>query len=243
MEAEQITLPSGKTATLAMTHTLTAANNTTLKVVPVTAAKPVIFFIGGAADQEPYYFQGAFHNIEHAAADLLPFLDKRFGADAYVSRTIGYNASRGHSDIQKNVKAFIPKKSSPVYIVGHSLGGWNGAHLSTILADDGYNVEMLVTLDPVGEGFWVWVGSDIYMSKPNPIAKTWINIRANSQHPDGSDGVASFGKRWTVVSGPAINAVVDLHHAMAGSIFMAPIQGGRCARDIMYDSLCGYLIK
>ncbi|WP_318654567.1 hypothetical protein [Pseudomonas sp. MWU13-2100] len=67
MEAEQITLPSGKTATLAATHTLTAVNDSITTVVPVATPKPVILFIGGAGDQHSYYFQGAFHDIEYAA--------------------------------------------------------------------------------------------------------------------------------------------------------------------------------
>ncbi|MGA8133534.1 MAG: alpha/beta hydrolase [Pseudomonas gingeri] len=237
MEAEQITLPSGKTATLAATHTLTAANDSTIKVVPVTAPKPVILFIGGAGDQQSYYFQGAFHNINYAAEQLLAPLDQRFSKGAYVVRVMGYNDSKGESDIQKNIKAFIPTKSSPIYIVGHSLGGWNGAHLSTILADEGYNVQMLVTLDPVGEGFWVWVGSDIYKSKPAPVAKIWINIRANPSQPDTSDSVANFGERWTVTSGPSINTSVNLNHAVAWAMFVAPIQGGQSARDLMLDAI------
>ena len=82
MAAEQVVLPNGKTASLATTHTLTAANDPTVKSVPVAEKKAIVFFIGGAADQEKYYFQGAFHNID----DARNILDKRISAIKPLSK-------------------------------------------------------------------------------------------------------------------------------------------------------------
>ncbi len=48
------------------------------------------------------------------------------------------------------------------------------AYLSRILSKANYKIKFLITLYPVGEGFWVWLGSDIYKSEPLPIAETWI---------------------------------------------------------------------
>ncbi|WP_236443175.1 hypothetical protein [Pseudomonas syringae] len=81
MEAEQVSLPSGKTASLAKAHTLTAANDSTVKTVLVVTKKAIVFFIGGAADQEKYYFQGAFHNIDGAKN----ILDQRIGSNSKLS--------------------------------------------------------------------------------------------------------------------------------------------------------------
>lgn len=67
--------------------------------------------------------------------------------------------------------------------------------------EKGYKVKALVTLDPVGEGMMVWLGSDIYLSKPTPKAEFWINVRADAKKPDSSDGVADFGERW-IPQGP-----------------------------------------
>jgi hypothetical protein len=240
MAAEQVVLPSGKTASLATTHTLTAANDPAVKSVPVAEKKAIVFFIGGAADQEKYYFQGAFHNID----DARNILDKRVSAikplsKKYTSWAKSYNDAKGSSDIQTNFITNIPSKSCPIYIVGHSLGGWNGAHLSRILSEAGYTVKFLVTLDPVGQGFWVWVGSDIYKSEPSPIAETWINVRAISSQPDSSDGVAKFGEHWIITDGPTMNKTMDIHHASADWMFIEPVQGTKSACDLIFDSING----
>jgi hypothetical protein len=239
-EAEQVDLPSGKTASLATAHTLTVVADPTVKSVPVAEKKAIVFFIGGAADQEKYYFQGANNNINYARN----ILDKRINAikplsKKYTSWPKSYNDARGSGDIQTHFITNIPSKSCPVYIVGHSLGGWNGAHLSRILSEAGYTIKFLVTLDPVGEGFWVWMGSDIYKSEASPIAETWINIRANSSKPDPSDGVADFGGRWIMTDGPTMNKTADIHHASADWMFIEPVQGTKSACDLIFDSING----
>ncbi|WP_241088644.1 hypothetical protein [Pseudomonas viridiflava] len=108
MEAEQVILPNGKTATLAKTHTLTAANDSTVKTVPIATKKAIVFFIGGAADQEKYYFQGAFHNIDGARN----ILDQRISANSklsskYTSWLRSYKDAKGAGDIQ----TYFTKKS------------------------------------------------------------------------------------------------------------------------------------
>lgn len=49
--------------------------------------------------------------------------------------------------------------ATPIYIVDHSLGAWNGMHLAQRTRDWDYRVEMLVTLDAVDEGLLVRLGS------------------------------------------------------------------------------------
>lgn len=47
------------------THTLTCKTDQSIKQVPVTLRDLVIFFIGGAGDQESYYGTGPNNNIDY----------------------------------------------------------------------------------------------------------------------------------------------------------------------------------
>jgi hypothetical protein len=94
---------------------------------------------------------------------------------------------------------------------------------------------MLITLDPVGDGTLVYVGSQIYLTKPTPKAKFWINIKTTPTNTDSSDDVAQFGEQWKVTSGPDINATVNIHHYNAVGIFTAIIANGKSAEDYFYN--------
>ena len=208
-----------------------------LTIPPLTEAATV-FFIGGAGDKTSYYFSGPNYNVVRAQEILdsrvSDLLDQRLYAPWYL----GYYEVHSKSDIKKNVMARIPSKTAPVYIVGHSLGAWNGAHLSRILTDAGYNVVMLVTLDPVGGGTIVTLGSAIWAhSESKPNAKVWINVHAAPRHPDPSDSVANFGDRWIIKSGPNVNVDVDANHADAGAIFNVRLANGMTVPDIVEKSI------
>ena len=242
MEAEAIILPNGQTARLAATPTLTPPADQTPKSVPVKNCRAVAFFIGGAGDKESYYFAGPYKNITYAQDPFNQRIKKAGKEKFFKSYYLGYNEARG-GDIKDFVVSQIPDKATPVYIVGHSLGGWNGAHLSNILSGQGYQIEMLITLDPVGEGALVWLGSDIYYKKPEPKSGYWINVRATPSIPDPSDSVADFGERWNVQSGPDINHRMDTNHANAWDMFLKPIQDEVSASDYMYDSIISYMSR
>ncbi len=210
-------------------------------IVPLENRKVVAFFLGGAGDKDSYYFSGPYGNIDDARA---PF-DKRIKdtgkSEYYTSYYLSYSDARGKSDIKKYIKDNVGPKETPIYIVGHSLGAWNGAHLSKLLADDGYTVKMLITLDPVGAGALVWVGSDIYRTKPEPSADMWINVLADPKDPDQSDSVANFGERWIIKSGPDINAIMDINHASARGMFHNRIQNDLSAADHMFNAIDAYI--
>ncbi|MCC6076693.1 hypothetical protein ACFPTX_03070 [Pseudomonas sp. GCM10022188] len=57
-------------------------------------------------------------------------------------------------------------KTTSIYMVGHSLGAWSGAHLSQRFSEWGNRVQMLVTLGPVGSGLLVRLGSRIPYHRP-----------------------------------------------------------------------------
>lgn len=220
--------------------TTSTTDNTTRKRVAVEVGSPVIvFYIGGAGDKESYYGSAPFGNIEEVRDHCDPLFKNLRSKNMYYTEYLGYNEVCGDSHVTENVIKKIPGKSVPIYIIGHSLGGWNGAHLSEILSERGYQVEMLITLDPVGEGWGVHVISDLQEKYPKPVAKFWINIRADKQlrEMDGSDGIAWMGGQWTLKEGPNLNYVANIHHANALKMFIVPLTGKASARDYFYASV------
>lgn len=210
--------------------------NCSNQVAP-SGRQAIAFFIGGAGDKESCYFSGPFKNIEEAMDSFDPKLLDLSRTSSYLSFYLGYNEVCGYENIKNNVVSKIPSSACSIFIVGHSLGGWNGAHLSEILSRKNYKVEMLVTLDPVGEGMLVWMGSNIHREKPKPKSKFWINVLAEPTAPDSSDTVAEFGERWIISSGPNINHTANMNHYNARGLFLCPLSGGRTAADIMHESI------
>ncbi|MGN7740565.1 alpha/beta hydrolase [Pseudomonas sp. 22526] len=237
MEASTITSANGKPVKLKAEHTLTDKQDKSDKVVPIESTKAIVFFVGGAGDKESYYFSGPYGNVEQARQPLDKQAQTLAEQGRYLSKWVGYNEVRGKKDIQRHVLDIIPYKSCPIYIVGHSLGGWNGGHLTRTMSDWGYTIKMLVTLDPVGEGTLVWIGSDIYASAPVPVAEHWINIMATPSKPDDSDLIANIGERWVIANGPDLNVNMDVNHANASAMFNRPIAGGKSACDKVFESI------
>ena len=192
----------------------------------------VVFFIGGAGDKESYYFQGPFNNIKEVK-DL--FEEKLSNKKYYSGVYLDY--SDVYDDIENSVIKNIASFDTNIYIVGHSLGGWNGAHLSQILTDKGYKIQMLITLDPVGEGKIVFIGSRIYRQKPKPKAYFWINILAMPTEPDSSDDIAEFGERWMIITGPNINNNLDINHYNAKKMFTSKLTTGKSAYQYLLESI------
>ncbi len=214
--------------------------NTNANRQPEPPGRAVIaFYVGGAGDKESYFGNGPNHNIRDVALHCDELFAQAKAKHLYFTEYLSYNEVCGERDIQQNVLSKIANKSMPIYIVGHSLGGWNGAHLSGILNDRGYNVEMLITLDPVGLGMTVNTVSDLHKCLPQPAAKFWVNVRANQQRRDMdlSDKVAWTGGQWIVKEGPHLNYIVKVHHAWALTMFAAPLKDKMGARDYMLQSV------
>ena len=165
-----------------------------------TPHKVVAFFIGGAGDKEsfalgikPSYIM---KNVKSNFDSLLKMnLEEEFH-NKFSSYYLGYNEINGKSDIKNNVEDNIDDKiNTYVYIIGHSLGGWNGAHLSGKLTENGYKVHLLITLDPVGEGIGIRSISDIPLKYPRSQAGYWINIEATGKQ-QLDDVIARVGNKW-----------------------------------------------
>ncbi len=212
----------------------------------VIAKKVVAFFIGGAADKESYYGQSATKIIEEEVKEnFIDIISSNKLTDFYEDVYLGYNEVRGKEDIDNHVLSKITDKdNTAVYIIGHSLGGWNGAHLSQILTDKGYNVDLLITLDPVGKQKDVTLISDIYWTTPKPKTNYWINISTYPENEQMDDIIADIGGQWKPKVGPQINDKCVCHHGSAGFMFDKPLKDTNIsASDMLLHQIKLYLSK
>lgn len=100
------------------------------------------------------------------------------------------------------------------------MGGWNGEHLSKILSNKGFVVDILITLDPVGTKVGVSLVSDIYWATPKPKCSYWINIYSNSTTFEIDNFIADVGGQWKPNSNDvAINFKTEFQHRFAGKMF------------------------
>ncbi|MDV7210198.1 alpha/beta hydrolase [Azotobacter beijerinckii] len=203
--------------------------------------RALALFIGGAGDKKPYYLAGPYRNICYAQAPFDRRIEEAGHTDGYQSLYLGYHEVWSASAIGRLVVTEVHDKTTPIYIVGHSIGAWNGAHLSQRLSEWGYRVEMLVTLDPVGSGLLVRLGSRIPYHRPAPRSRCWINVRAEPGRSNASDLVAQLGRKWHVAGEPDIDEALDTNHANAWALFCKPLHDGRSAADRMFESIVGLL--
>ncbi|MDW5417820.1 hypothetical protein R6242_14710 [Iodobacter sp. CM08] len=226
--------------------TLTNDSDKKEKVIEIKQDNFAVFFIGGAGDKKKYL--GVVGPNNNILSCMQHFMNKK-GWIVKEKRMfvthLGYDDVYGESRVAENVIKNIKSKETKIYIVGHSLGGWNGAHLSAILSDMGYLVRMLITLDPVGNGAIVKAISDIYPSKPSPKSAFWVNIRYEEGYLDSftrgvirsssekekprdlvpffPNLVADFGEQWDVETGADENVVRDINHASTLKAFFSPL--------------------
>ncbi len=232
---------------------LTMLGNSTTSPVEMQQRKEVhlrpkkmvrVLYVGGAGDKRAYpplpfptTVFGPIGNINEVKNYLENGLAGLRLKDSYRGSYFGYYEIFGSDEIKKNVLPFLPTKDSPVIVIGHSLGGWNGAQLSFYLNELGYNVAMLITLDPVGRGFWVWAVSNIYPKTPSVATKFWLNVRARPSARDPSDAVADFGEQWDVKDLPMLTYDVDTNHANAIRMFITAPKNGTSAYARVIDCI------
>lgn len=135
-----------------------------------------------------------------------------------------------------------------VYIVGHSLGGWNCAHLSYLLSTQGIRVAGLITLDPVGTGNHdvpfsgtVIKQAQIYKYDPIPVADVWFNVQAlhvsvieKKLSKVWDDWVAWAGGQWLIDQQfdsvhQQFNIITDYSHIQVNEMFNEPSAMGESA--------------
>ncbi len=203
--------------------------------------KVIVFFIGGAGDKEKFAGQGPSGIMKDVNKDF----DKIYGNNKqYITNYLGYNEVYGEDRINNNVIPSISnKEGTEVFIVGHSLGGWNGAHLSKKLKQKGYSVELLITLDPVGVRGGTQDVADIYRGYPMPLTRFWINIYTNPAKNEIDDYVAGLGGQWK----PNNNNLTfflesQLHHGEASGMLNEFIKNaGASAYTFLVNQISYYL--
>ena len=218
--------------------------------IEVFFKKSITFFIGGAGDKEKNLGFGPSYIVRDEA--LRPYISKLSSTDLLNPNNVlisendvylGYNEIYKMDRIRKNILSKIKdKKGVSVNIVGHSLGGWNGAYLSTILSNLGYNVNLLITLDPVGTKYGVTLVSDIYLEYPVPKSKYWVNIQTNPEIYDGDDYIAWLGGQWEPDKRTTNNyLVVPYHHREVDKMFSYIIAGKNTTEDFLLIFTAAYL--
>jgi len=214
--------------------------NPSITPIEVDYKQVVTFFIGGAGDATSYYGAGPHYVMRDYVK--IPF-EQSAPKEGHLTRYLGYADVYGLKKIRKNILAFLPNKGgTSVNIIGFSLGAWNGAHLSQILTNQGYKVNVLITLDPVGINIGVKLISNIYWNVPQPIANYWINTYTNPPRLEGDDLVARAGGQW-IPTREAVHVLHETahHHKEAGLLFYDLIQPTVSAATILLHFIHQYL--
>ena len=207
--------------------------------VTVYFKKAVAFFIGGAGDKKKYSGSGPTEIVKDQVSKPFETIAPK---NDYVGYYLGYYEIYKKTNIDSNVIAYLKDKISyQVYIIGHSLGGWNGAHLYEKLQNEGYNVKVLITIDPVGTKRGVTAVSDIYYDYPNPISSFWLNTKTEPDENDVDDYIAFSGGQWEPSEGVLVNYTSKLHHRQAGKLFNELIIDNLSMSNILLSQINAFL--
>lgn len=186
----------------------------------------LILYIGGAGDKESYFFAGPYHNVavlKYYLENTVILSDTTLDSSRYYCAYLGYHEVFKQKQMDAIIEDYICNKKNyqtkdvpplpiinseltprtedeienlKIVIIGHSLGGLNGAHLASYLVKNNYPVHYLITIDPVGLGTLVRLVSRVITDDP-PSPKTenaWINIKLIGKGFDNF--IAKMGERW-----------------------------------------------
>lgn len=242
---------------------LTKKENRHDKDVPIRM-QMVIFLIGGAGDKRSYMGSGPNNNILDVRNRILAKYEEHVQQRRLHLEYLGYYEVFGEDRIWEVLSAQemyyeidneIILKASEVVVIGHSLGGWNGAHFAEKIKNwrsnqkskrvhkastNGYDVKMLITLDPVGEGLTVEKFSDTYFKPAKVTIKNWINLKYDQIGYSFPDFVADLGGQWDIETGPRINEVVPVDHALTAPAMIAKLKK---TQRSAFDELCDEIEK
>lgn len=176
-------------------------------------------FIGGAGDFERFYVYGPRNFILNDIKIPFEKIIEAQKISNYQSQYLSYK------DLKSDrIWSLLPNpETCTINLIGYSFGGWNAAHFSKVLTEKQYEVNVLITLDPVGVNAQTVFKSDLFMGAPQPIAKQWINITSISKKWCIDNFIALIGGRWI----PNLQSNVVLHETLAthvevGKMFFNP---------------------
>ena len=204
----------------------------------VNFKKVTNIFIGGAGDVKSYFGIGP--------TDIMLRVQEIF--DEFISSLDYRSILLGFDDVYEILKGRTKIKEviisqaeiTQVNVIGHSLGGWNGAHLSQHLSNAGYDVGLLVTLDPVGTKVGVTLLSEIPWDTPRVRCEQWINIYSDPESFDSDDAIAWMGGQWRPKPNgpqPQREIVFDGHHREALKMLKFDLGTGHSASDLLFFRL------
>jgi RHS repeat-associated protein len=202
-----------------------------LNEVTIKPSAAFVAFIGGASDKSSYFGQGPYYHMLNVRNEFVASLSTdTTNTDFFKAKYYGFDEAKTgviKKDIENAMKVNPQQK---VYIVGHSLGGWQGATLAGDTSS--FKTTMLVTLDPVGTRARLL--GDVSFAKPQPKADKWINILAQPSTSDGSsDAVANLGGRWHIAQGPSRLDTANLHHVEALELMQFTPSNDTSAWDLL----------
>jgi RHS repeat-associated protein len=180
----------------------------------------VIAFIGGGGD-------GYFPN-----SDIVKDFESAYASNNQGRSVLFFKNYESPSAIASAILGAKESGDSPVIIIGHSWGGTKAAEVSTVLSNRGQSIDLLATVDPVGNPI-------LNMAPADKSIANWANISAN---PSGV-GVTGGDVVKQIGGGPAnlpygladTNASMNLHHEDFSKMINTPLQGGKSILDTTND--------
>ena len=176
-------------------------------------------FIGGAGDFERFYVYGPRNFILKDVKIPFEKIIEAQKISNYQSQYLSYK------DLKRDtIWNLLPNpETCIVNLVGYSFGGWNAAHFSKVLNEKHYEVNLLITLDPVGVNAQTLFKRALFGDLPQPIAKQWINITSISKKWCIDNLIAVIGGRWI----PNLQSNIVFHetnasHVEVGKMFFNP---------------------
>ena len=156
-----------------------------------------------------------------------------------IIKTTHYTYDNLGNPVMITTKDHKGNENAKINIVGHSLGGWQAAHLAQQLEEWRCgSVGVVTTLDPVGIRYSYNLAGSINFKTPNPKYKTWVNIRAEAKDTSINDVIANLGGQWDPSSlNPTYNYTLEVDHAYAYTMFTTKIPNRNLSpRDLINRS-------
>jgi hypothetical protein len=145
-----------------------AANNRPRSSVDVNS--PI--FIGGGG--EGYTVMG-----QDFASSVEPYIRNRQSGNFYTHHQ--------DSAVRSAIRA-THDAGRPVILIGHSWGGADAIHAARWARSQGITVELLITIDPVGQPNYFHLSNNTY----DGIARNWVTVTADRPGIQPGDVVANF---------------------------------------------------
>lgn len=211
------------------------------------------FFIGGAADKNRFLYILPKTNL---IEDQL--VRKYFEQMSKNTNIIDMNkgsddAYFGYDEMDQIIEAIKKchklNSSVKIRLLGHSLGGWKAAKISERLSKEGILTALLVTIDPVGTGYFMkhtdapWKLGNEDLTLPHPTPATWINILATHPNYSRDDVVADLGIRWHPSRDPGLKKKptydygTPYSHAEVWKMMSFPSAQGKSAWQILMNEV------